>query len=53
MVMPETSLVEKVQSRRSRNCSAVMLSLVGPDASHDDIALLILRRQPLDPGRHN
>jgi serine phosphatase RsbU (regulator of sigma subunit) len=34
-------------------CSAVILSLVGPDGSHDDIALLILRRQPPDPGRHN
>lgn len=34
-------------------CSAVMLALVGTDAPHDDIALLILRRQPPDPARHN
>jgi len=33
-------------------CSAVMLALVGPDAPHDDIALLILRRQPPPPVRH-
>ncbi|MBV9095594.1 MAG: SpoIIE family protein phosphatase [Streptosporangiaceae bacterium] len=33
-------------------CSAVMLSLVGPDVPHDDIALLVLRRQrPAPPSQ--
>lgn len=34
-------------------CSAVMLTLVGAAQAHDDIALLILRRQPPGPARHN
>jgi serine phosphatase RsbU (regulator of sigma subunit) len=34
-------------------CSAVMMTLVGYEPSRDDIALLMLRRQPPDPARHN
>jgi sigma-B regulation protein RsbU (phosphoserine phosphatase) len=34
-------------------CSTVMLALAGNGATHDDIALLIARRQPPDPARHN